>query len=275
MVSRFKMHQMPSIIFAWQQLQKAPEKREVKVGDSPGYRLWQDVFVAGKRVFSDFSNLEQPNKEVASIVSLLDERGIPHHSYSEKGPTIAEMCKALQTCSVVHIATHANTNGALVLRGDQDSELHAIHIYEACAALGPGEELRADLVVLNACVLITDTYLIDSVDGIVRALLSCGVSCVLSTISDVEDSGAKKLMQVFYAALLGSPETPVGYQLDSVEALQSAILYRLEELQKGQDVPPGQLKRAGPYKEQSTGPHDWASYVITGMPVDMFGPKPF
>lgn len=84
------------------------------------------------------------------------------------------MCHALQTCSVVHIATHANTKGALVLRGDHDAELHAVHIYQARAAMGPDKDLRADLVVLNACVLITDNYLIDSVDGMVRALLSCG-----------------------------------------------------------------------------------------------------
>lgn len=102
-----------------------------------------------------------------------------------------------------------------------------------------------------------------------------GVSCVLSTICDVDDRGAKRLIENFYSSLLGSPEAPLDQPLDSVDALQSAVLQRLGEVRKDLTTQPGQLLRAGPSVGQNTGPHDWASYVITGLPVDSFGPKPF
>lgn len=86
----------------------------------------------------------------------------------------AEICVALTSASLLHIATHATIGGSLVLKGERagaDDYLQAADIYKTFAASGA---FRPDLVVLNTCVLITDSYLLDSVDGILRALLSCG-----------------------------------------------------------------------------------------------------
>ena len=87
-----------------------------------------------------------------------------------------------------------------------------------------------------------------------------GVSCVVSTIADVEDVLAMHLMVHFYRSLLGLEETDVtaGVRpLDSVEALQAAMLQQKQNAFQG----------------DNNAPQHWAGYIISGLPVDNFGPK--
>eukprot|EP01041_Mallomonas_annulata_P005568 gene5568-11204_t len=256
MVCRYKIRQIPSIIFAWDLTNTAKLKRTLN--QSPvvqDLRLWKNIFVGGKKIFNDHNILEHSNQEIFDVVDLFRKKGLILTAiYIDKGPNVADVCQALHNSSLIHLATHATPLGYLVLKGihnhSGDSYFKPKHIYDTYAAMG---DIRPDLVVLNCCTLITDSYIIDSVDGIVRALLSCGVSCVVSTICDVSDQEADLLIHHFYSALLGfdsatDPFPLEGIALDSIEALQAAML-------KGMRDCPG----------VDASPQNWAGYVATGL----------
>ena len=77
---------------------------------------------------------------------------------------------------MIHLATHGSLKGRLVLRGDgpddTDALYHSSDVYRAQAEVS--RDLRPDIVVLNTCETNAESVVTDKVDGIVRALLSCG-----------------------------------------------------------------------------------------------------
>ena len=72
------------------------------------------------------------------------------------------------------MATHGSNKGGLVVKGrseTKDEYFQADDVHRTHSSIG---QLRPDLVVLNSCSLIADSYLLDNVDSIIQALLSCG-----------------------------------------------------------------------------------------------------
>jgi CHAT domain-containing protein len=165
----------------------------------------------------------------------------------------------------LHLATHCSKKGYLIIRGkthessldSYDMALTPTHIYDICAKI-EDHTLSPDIVVLSTCMAMTDSFMIDYVDSVLMALLSCGVSCVVSAICDVDDDSSEEFMTHFYNALLGASELDVTradtVPMDSLEAFQAASLRQRKVL------------------DNCYFPKRWAGYMFSGLGADKHGP---
>jgi len=143
---------------------------------------------------------------------------------------------------VVHFATHGLVLGKLsglvlsqVDRQGQpiDGFLRSWEVYD----LG----LQADLVVLSACKTGMGHYLAgEGMMGLSRAFLAAGASQVLVSLWDVDDRATAALMERFYRAYLVDGQSP------------SRALHQAQEWMRAQP--------------QWRSPHDWAGFVLQGIP---------
>ena len=208
--------------------------------------------LAGKSEFKDFVQLPAVKMEINSIEKLFKK----HHMVAfvvydtSIGPSINDIVNDLLNASIVHIASHSCIAGAIVLSevDGKESTLLPKDIYKKFAASG---KLRPSLVVLNCCF---DQKRDPLVDDLARALLTCGIPCVIHTIGTVHDDAANELLTCFYETLLetNSNESPEDC-CDSVNALRTAMIRTM---------------KLGAHKYE---PKDWLAYVASGLKVGLKG----
>jgi len=203
--------------------------------------------------------------QVDSICRALEICRVKFSKITYRGPALSDLTQGLCTASVLHLATHCSKKGYLIIRGKThetsldsfDMALTPTHIYDICAKI-ENHTLNPDIVVLSTCMAMTDSLMIDYVNSLVTALLSCGVSCVVSAICDVDKDSSEDILAYFYNALLGASELDVTradtVPMDSLEALQAASL------------------RHRRVWDNYYFPKRWAGYMFSGLGVDKHGP---
>ncbi|MCC6367261.1 MAG: CHAT domain-containing protein [Bryobacterales bacterium] len=168
----------------------------------------------------------------------------------------ASVRTAMPAAKVIHLATHGIIDnhdplgsflalGRTVGRPGGNGRLTAAEVYKL--------DLRADLVVLSACSTGLGRISGDGVAGLARAFFYAGVASVLSTVWDVADLTAARLIEDFYRSEGRSGKS---------EALRNAQLRLIRALRRGEvrvDTPFGAL----PLPEE---PALWAGYVLLGEP---------
>eukprot|EP01041_Mallomonas_annulata_P000859 gene859-1671_t len=278
-IETFKLRHISSILVIWKLMERAIlkaqgesiNKNNTSIADS---RLWQKAYLAGKSIFSSLPRLHRIDHEISQLSTLLDTSNLKYELRDGQGPSLQDVLDALKKASVLHIATHGTRKGILLRNrreGGHDSLLAPSHIYDLCDKMEDGS-LRPDLVVINACVAVTESYLKDNLNSVTVALLSCGVSSVVCTICSLEDASAEEFMSHFYCSMLGittgtdttatptststTPITPTStiLPLDCAEALQAATL---KYMHMGDNL---------------QHPNRWAGYMYSGLRVDMNGP---
>ena len=141
--------------------------------------------------------------------------------------------------AVLHLATHAVVDpvdggrSAVVLAGAEGVD--AVTAQEIAAF-----DFAGDLVVLSGCSTFGQHRVLgEGWFGLPRSFLAAGARSVVSTLWDVDDTGARIFVTAFYAALrAGSP--------------------RDEALQRARQV----------CRDEGLPPRDWAAFVLSGVGAD-------
>jgi CHAT domain-containing protein len=215
--------------------------------------LWKSPVIAGKSIFDSFAELPAVRREVDAVESIFKRHNVfGYHTYdSLVGPTISQISNDLCNASLIHIASHSSKNGAIVLADidGRDAHFSAADVYKACLAAG---KLQPYLVILNCCY---DQAAGPNICHLSRALMSCGVPCVIHTIGAVRDDAATSLLTCFYETMLqedlsrNSTETVV----DCSNSLRIAMLKIMSE-------------QTDKYQ-----PRDWLVYVASGIAIGQQG----
>jgi CHAT domain-containing protein len=204
-----------------------------------------------------FPDLPGSDTEVRNIA-----RRLPPSSVSMlqgKAADEASVRRTLESANVIHLATHGIVNNADPLGSflafgrsgddaDHNGRLTAEEVY--------GLNLKANLVVLSACRTGLGRISGDGVAGLARAFFYAGAASVVSTLWDVADQTAARLVSDFYLSLGNAGDR------GKSEALRTAQLQLLSLLRKGElrvDTPFGKL----PLPED---PLLWAGFILMGEP---------
>src|SRR5262245_58530954 len=250
LVERFTLHSIPAVSL----LQFTERKKQ---GGNPASYL----LVASPTVLpvapggKPLSALPGARLEVSSIARMMPAGSVT--VLQDKEATERRVTELAARSSVIHLATHGvireddplasflalgrNGSGA-----PDDGVLTAQTIY--------GLDLHANLVFLSACRSGLGQVSGDGVNGLTRAFLYAGTPSVISSLWDVADETAGRLVSGFYRAWLGGR--------DKARALRSAQLQLLATLRDGQVNISMRYGKIALTED----PVLWASFVLQGEP---------
>ena len=145
---------------------------------------------------------------------------------------------AASSAAVLHVATHAMVDpvdgrrSALLLAGDDPEGIEAVDAEQIRARSWNG-----DLVVLSGCTTFGEHRVLgEGWFGLPRSFLGGGARSVLSTLWDVDDRGARQLVEAYYDGLRRGLDRDVALQRAKARARAAGLP-----------------------------PRDWAGFVLTGQ----------
>ena len=195
-----------------------------KSSNSPEVNIFAPIRFSDKNLSPLPKSLEEANNIENTVKSTI---------YTEDNATKQQFLTALESASILHLATHANANDAIspwIAFNDDKIELKELYLTRN----------NADLVVLSACQTNTGQFAIgEGVMSLSRGFLQTGSKSIISSLWNVDDYSSSQIMSSFYEHLNNEHSKP--------EALRQAKLTYLEN---------ASLSESSPYY--------WASIVCIG-----------